>query len=173
VTVPVYPTLKYLDSEISGLGIPESSLRLYFAASASGPWTEVTTTTVDADKNELSFTSDGSSNSVVIAIGESSLIPMADVWVDFAAPGGGNGSLPSPYNTLAAGLAAVAAGGTVNIQGGVSAETFTGGQVINQHVIINAVSGTVTIGGPSRSAGDKDDDSGEAGELGFVSRLRK
>jgi len=66
------------------------------------------------------------------------------VWVDF------NfsfifylGTFSIPYNTLAAGVSAVAPGGTINIKSGTSTETFTD---INKAMQIRAYGGPVKIG---------------------------
>ncbi len=65
------------------------------------------------------------------------------VWVDFNYGSGGNGTFGNPYNTLAAGLSAVASGGTIEIEGGYySAET----PAITKAVSIFAYNAPTTIG---------------------------
>jgi len=70
------------------------------------------------------------------------IIPGEVVWVDFNHSGLQNGSFALPFNTLAAALAAVNPGGTIRIMNGSTSETA----VINQHVQVEAVGGTATIG---------------------------
>jgi hypothetical protein len=66
------------------------------------------------------------------------------VWVDFNYTGTGNGTFGSPYNTIEAGLSAVASGGSIEIEdGGSSSETPD----ITQGVSIYAYNGAATIGG--------------------------
>jgi hypothetical protein len=68
----------------------------------------------------------------------------AAIWVDFTYGGGGsNGLYATPYNTLAAGLAAAPSGGAVFIKaGGSTSEQPT----INQSVLLTTVGGSATIG---------------------------
>jgi hypothetical protein len=71
------------------------------------------------------------------------------VWVDFNYTGTGNGSFQSPYNTLAAGISAVASGGTIEIEdGGSSTET----PAITKALSIYAYNGAATIGGSTPKA---------------------
>jgi hypothetical protein len=73
----------------------------------------------------------------------------AFVWVDFNYTGTGNGTFGSPYNTLAAGLGAVASGGTIEIEGGGSSSETP---AITQAVSIYAWNAPTTIGGSSPAA---------------------
>jgi len=75
------------------------------------------------------------------------------IWVDFNYGSGGNGTFGNPYNTLAAGLGAVASGGTIEIEGGSSSsETPT----ITQAVSIYAWNAATTIGlSPPKGANAK------------------
>ncbi|HLX72119.1 MAG TPA: S53 family peptidase [Verrucomicrobiae bacterium] len=64
-------------------------------------------------------------------------------WVQFGAPGGGNGSWANPYNTMAAAVAGVPSGGTIIIKGaGTSSETPT----ISKPMNILSFGGASTIG---------------------------
>jgi hypothetical protein len=71
------------------------------------------------------------------------------IWVDFNNSSSGNGTFGNPYNTLAAGLGAVASGGVIEIEGGGnSTETPN----INQIVSIYAWNGATTIGATAPKA---------------------
>ena len=155
-------TLTYLDSEVSGLGA-ESQLTLYASVvDFSGPWVELPTTP-DTAKNELSFTTDGTSNVAVITIGSSTSF---EKWVDFAWGGTESGTNPQPYNTLIEAVDSVTAGGTVNIKGDTATSDSSETLTLNKAMTIRAVDGTVTIGSPAaRSSRDQD-----ASGSGFVSR---
>lgn len=69
-------------------------------------------------------------------------LPGADVWVDFTFLGPGNGTFSSPYNTLAEGVSAVAAGGTIVMRAGSSTET----PVIDKNLWIKGFDGPATVG---------------------------
>jgi hypothetical protein len=64
------------------------------------------------------------------------------IWADFAYGGTESGTFTQPYNTLAEGVNAVAAGGTLRIKTGSSAATST----ITKAMHIEAYGGSVTIG---------------------------
>jgi hypothetical protein len=64
------------------------------------------------------------------------------IWVDFAHSGTEDGTYQHPYNTLAEGVNAVFAGGTLRVMAGSSAETMT----ITKAMNIQAYGGSVTIG---------------------------
>jgi hypothetical protein len=93
----------------------------------------------------------GSYSLTVIANGIPSTsypFPVSIIWVDFSAGNSGNGTFANPYNTLAAGVSAVPAGGIIKIEGGgSSAETLP----INKAMTIVAYNGAVTIGSNSGS----------------------
>jgi hypothetical protein len=63
-------------------------------------------------------------------------------WVDFYYVGSENGMYDQPYNTLAEGVAAAAAGETICIKAGSSAETPT----ITKNVILRSCGGSVIVG---------------------------
>ena len=159
-------TFKYLDSDVSGLGGPESSYVVYTATSKSGPWT-AQTTTVDASRNTASITTAIGGNASFFVLSASTSY---EKWVDLAWGGSETGTIALPYNTVGEALSAVSSGGTVTLKGntadGDSAETFAGVGKIDQAVTIKANGGTVTIGNTSRNAQRGEDD---APEVGFVS----
>ena len=64
------------------------------------------------------------------------------MWVDFAAPGGGNGSYASPYNTLAAGVSNVGSGGRVVFKPGSTNETI----LISNPVFLDSFQGSAIVG---------------------------
>ena len=73
-----------------------------------------------------------------------------DIWVDFSAGGGGNGTFSSPYNTLANGVSEVIIPGvganelpSLWIKTGSTSDTIT----ITKTMVIRACGGSVTIGG--------------------------
>jgi hypothetical protein len=68
------------------------------------------------------------------------------VWVDFNYSGSGNGSFGSPYKTLAAGISAVATGGTIEIEGGGSSSEDLN---ITKAVSIYAYNAGTSIGSAS------------------------
>ena len=72
------------------------------------------------------------------------------IYVDFSHGGFEAGTISEPMSSLGGALPAVAAGGTIVIQGdspaATSSETFAGAEVINQQVRIEATGGTVRIG---------------------------
>ncbi|MEW6741769.1 MAG: hypothetical protein AB1486_03335 [Planctomycetota bacterium] len=68
--------------------------------------------------------------------------PDPEVWVDFAYVGPENGCFDTPYNTLAEGVSAIAAGETLMIKSGTTPETAT----ISKAMTIQAYGGPVTIG---------------------------
>lgn len=87
----------------------------------------------------------GNTSLVVVANGIASdpISFYGPVWVDFHYSGFQNGSYQNPYNTIAAGTAAVASGGMVIIKtAGSSSETLT----ISNPMTITAVGGAATIG---------------------------
>ncbi len=65
-------TLKYLDSEITGISGTESGLSIFTAPAASGPWTELAST-VDTARNEISATVTGFS---FFAIAKAGTVPV-------------------------------------------------------------------------------------------------
>jgi subtilase family serine protease len=65
------------------------------------------------------------------------------VWVDFSVVGPGAGSYDNPYNTLALGIANVAANGTVAIKGPSSTPVTP---IISKALTLNVSGGAVTIG---------------------------
>jgi hypothetical protein len=74
------------------------------------------------------------------------------IWVDFSYGSGGNGTFGKPYNTIAAGVSAVASGGTIEIEGGGSS---TETPAITKACSIYAYNGGTTIGASSPSAAPK------------------
>lgn len=63
-------------------------------------------------------------------------------WVDFASPGGGNGSYANPYNTLATGVSNVGPGGRVVLKPGSTSETI----LITNPVMLDTFQGIAVIG---------------------------
>ena len=64
-------------------------------------------------------------------------------WVDFSVAGPGSGTFADPYNTLALGIANVAANGAVVLKGPNSTPVTTN---ISKPLILNASGGRVIIG---------------------------
>ena len=72
-------------------------------------------------------------------------VMMALVWVDFNYSGTELGTQSQPYNTLAEAITAVAEGGEISINGGITSETFTGINKIDKKMTIKSVPGTGTV----------------------------
>jgi subtilisin family serine protease len=72
-------------------------------------------------------------------------VTMVLVWVDFNYSGTESGTQSQPYNTLAEAINAVAVGGEIRINGGITSETFTGINKIDKKVSIKSVPGTGTV----------------------------
>jgi len=92
------------------------------------------------------------------------------VWVDFAHTGTEEGTQPLPYDSLLEGLIAVFDGGVINIKGNTGDSDTPATPIIDQAVTLNAIGGTVTIGGPARR--DAQRAPGDVSEDGFVSKPR-
>lgn len=69
-------------------------------------------------------------------------VPPGVVWVDFDYLGPEDGSETQPFNLLAEGVAAVLAGGSINLKAASSEETIT----VSKAMTITAVGGTVRVG---------------------------
>lgn len=66
----------------------------------------------------------------------------AVTWVEFGAPGGGNGSYGNPYNSVASGVANVAPGGRIVFKPGTTGETIQ----ITDAVTLDSFQGVARIG---------------------------
>ncbi|PHN00570.1 sialidase family protein [Flavilitoribacter nigricans] len=88
------------------------------------------------------YTDNRSGNSKDIYVAFGPVVPGACTFVDFGENGPGNGLPNAPFNTVASGVSATPAGGSICIESGTSAETIT----ISKRLTIESTGGIVRIG---------------------------
>ena len=117
---------------ISGTFKPNNPLSAFDYENLSGTWTLTVSDDLDGDIGILEYWSLHPTLTV-------------SVWVDFNYSGTELGTESQPYNTLAEAINAVAVGGEIRINGGITSETFTGINKIDKKMTIKSVPGTGTV----------------------------
>jgi len=125
-------------------------------AVASGTANITATSTVDP----------GKSASIAITVASTTVNPN-DIYVDASAPSGGNGSSANPFQTIAAGVNAVNAGGTVHVAAGTYNEALDFNKALDLEGA-GASSTTITTSSAATSGGSS---SGDAMAVNGVSGL--
>ncbi len=116
------------------------------SADGSGNWT-ITASALTAGAHNITATAtDTAGNTGAASSALAITITIIDIWVDFNYTGTELGTQSQPYNTLAEAINAVAVGGTITINAGITSETFDGINKINKNVTIKSSGGTAVIG---------------------------
>ena len=109
------------------------------------------------DPNDRDSDDDGIEDGTEVLLGSdpnsaSSLPSAAEVWVDFAFSGFELGSAQQPFDSVAEGILVVSPGGTVKIKGDTAANVSPETPRIEKAMRIDAVNGSVRIGGTMQSS---------------------